>query len=244
MLERILGIENRLIFRRICRSAQLKLSYNLNSSSLSTLKDVFEHREYSDYFPFYEKVTVVDVGAHYGFFSIFASRNTNPKSVVYAIEPSHRNFQVLKQNLLSTSVSNVIPVKAAIGKDKRNGVLYEGVSVNNSLISNYPLLGERRAESKVQITDLSSMMNEYQIEEIDFLKMDCEGSEYEIIYHTPRAVFERIKVLSLEFHDLKDEAFTGKRLILKLQEYGFDIVRFKYNETVMDLNYGKIVGIR
>ena len=244
MLERILGIENRRIFRRICRSAQLKLSHKLNKGGISTLRDIFEYREYSDYFPFYEKVTVVDIGAHYGFFSLFASKNTNPQSVIYAIEPSSKNFAVLKQNLLSNSVANVIPLKKAIGKEKRNGVLYEGISVNNSLISDYPFLTDRGKESKVEITDLLSIMNEYQIEEIDFLKMDCEGAEYEIIYHTPRAVFERIKVLSLEFHDLKNEAFTGKRLVSKLKENGFAVVNFKYRRTVMDLNYGKIVGVR
>ena len=81
-----------------------------------------------------------------------------------------------------------------------------------------------------------------EIERIDFLKMDCEGAEYAILFNTPRSVFDKVYVISMEFHDMKNVKFTGNEIVKKLEENGFEIVKFEYERTGLDLNYGRIVG--
>ncbi|MBK7009683.1 MAG: hypothetical protein IPH36_14180 [Saprospiraceae bacterium] len=46
----------------------IKLDAESNLESLFTLEEVFVQRSYADYFPFYKKATIVDIGAHKGYF--------------------------------------------------------------------------------------------------------------------------------------------------------------------------------
>jgi hypothetical protein len=48
----------------------------------------------------------------------------------------------------------------------------------------------------------------------------------------------------MEFHDLKDNRFTGETIIKILVEKGFKIVKYKFDKTLMNLNYGKIIGTK
>ena len=49
-------------------------------------------------------------------------------------------------------------------------------------------------------------------QKIDFLKIDCEGSEYDILYNLDSNLYAKIKVISLEFHDLNEQKKSGHSL--------------------------------
>ena len=85
---------------------------------------------------------------------------------------------------------------------------------------------------------------ENKLEKVDFLKIDCEGAEYSILENTPGNIYDRITTISMEFHDLKEKYFTGEHLIRTLIMNGFKIVKYEYERTYMDLNYGKIIGTK
>ena len=72
------ALSKRRQFDAIVAANELNLEFGLNKNELPTLRSVFARREYSDWFPFYENAVVLDVGAHYGYFSIFASRKSCP----------------------------------------------------------------------------------------------------------------------------------------------------------------------
>jgi FkbM family methyltransferase len=229
-------------FSRICNVVGLNLDFSKNKDAVDVLKAIFEEREYADYFPFYKKVTVVDIGAHYGYFSIFAAKNTSPNSRIFSIEPSQSNFETLNENLKDGKIENVTTHQIAIGGENGTLDLYTGRSVNHSIIGDYALLGSEKNTQKVEVKTLEQFINENNIEKIDFLKMDCEGAEYSILFHTPAYVFDKITTISMEFHDLKNVEFTGEEIVKKLRENGFEIVKFGYGRTGLDLNYGRIVG--
>jgi len=63
-LKRILRRDKK-TFSRICKLVGLNLNFSKNMDGIEVLKAIFEEREYADHFPFYKKVTVVDIGAHY-----------------------------------------------------------------------------------------------------------------------------------------------------------------------------------
>ncbi len=231
-------------FKKISKHCELNISYQSNRDAVTVLEDIFVSREYSDYFPFYEKATIVDIGAHYGYFSIFASKNTHKESNILAIEPSKKNYKILKENLENCKITNVKPLQVAVGEKESVGELYEGSSVNNSIIEDYPLLGQEKNKSIIKILDLNSLIEQNNIEVIDFLKLDCEGAEYSIILNSTTSVFEKIKVLSMEFHDLKNPNFTANKLVQKLKENKFDIAKYTYDKTNLNLNYGKLIAIK
>lgn len=60
------------------------------------------------------------------------------------------------------------------------------------------------------------------IQKCDFLKVDCEGTEYEILYSPPRDIFERIESITIEYHE---QFGTGKGTELKdfLVQQGYNV---------------------
>jgi hypothetical protein len=96
----------------------------------------------------------------------------------------------------------------------------------------------------VEAKTLEEIVLENKLGKVDFLKMDCEGAEYSILENTPGNIYDRITTISMEFHDLRDNNCTGEHLIRILIKNGFKIVKYKYERTHMNLNYGKITGTK
>jgi len=59
------------------------------------------------------------------------------------------------------------------------------------------------------------------IKQIDLLKMDCEGSEYPILYDSPETIWPLIKCIIIEVHDLDTEKRNAAFLFNFLEEKGF-----------------------
>jgi FkbM family methyltransferase len=232
------------IFYDLCKSNNLNLNYEDNKTEFVILQDIFKNREYSDYFPFYKKVTILDVGAHYGYFSIFAKHNSGEGSKIIAIEPNKGNFKQFKKNILDCKLDNISCYNYAIGEKSGVSKLFHGQNPNHSIVDSYLLANKKRDFEEVEVKTLEELVLETDLKRIDFMKMDCEGAEYSIFNSTPDYIFDRITTISMEFHDLKDKNFTVENIIGRLMENKFRIVKFHYEPTSMNLNYGKLIGTK
>ncbi|MCB0596325.1 MAG: FkbM family methyltransferase [Lewinellaceae bacterium] len=232
---------NRSAFRRICRANGIQLSYRLQRRGLGVLREVFAARAYADYFPFYEEAVIVDVGAHFGYFSIFASLNAGPEATIISVEPSQHNYNILRRNIRDSKVENVYPIRAAIADTAGEADLYLSRPENHSLFRE----GDGPVETeKVRSITLDTLLQEQDLEEIDFLKLDCEGAEYPILLEAGSALLDRITTISLEFHDLKRQEYTGLALALHLKAYGFEIAKFTHSPTSRDRNHGFLIATK
>jgi hypothetical protein len=59
------------------------------------------------------------------------------------------------------------------------------------------------------------------------MKLDCEGSEYEIVFNTPRDLFKNIKRIAIEVHEpkyfnLDPETYNRKKFISYLEGLGYE----------------------
>lgn len=232
------------IFYNLCRTNNLTLSYEDNKTEFVILQDIFRNREYSDYFPFYKNVTILDIGAHYGYFSIFAKHNSEEGSKIIAVEPNKGNYKQFKKNILDCKLDNIRCYNYAIGEKSGVSKLYHGHNPNHSIVESYLLTNEKSDFEEVEVKTLEEFILETDLKRIDFMKMDCEGAEYSIFSSTPNYIFDRITTISMEFHDLKDKNFTVEDIIGKLLENKFRIVKFNYEATSMNLNYGKLIGTK
>jgi FkbM family methyltransferase len=143
---------------------------------------------------------VIDIGANIGAFTVWIAR-ANPKARIIAVEPDPRNLTFLSRNLFRNAVTNVSVVPAACGGEKGEGVIYaRGSGALHSLFSNdmqgstfYPLY-------KAAIVTLEEIFDQYSVERCDLLKIDCEGSEYDILFSSSVKTLSRISKISLEYH--------------------------------------------
>jgi len=237
-------LTNKKTFLRICSANGLNLQYELNRREIPVLAEIFENREYADYFPFYQKACILDIGAHYGYFSLFASLNAGPESKILAFEPFPDNFDILTRNITDCGLKNIESFNCALNDCEGRAKIYGGQSVNNSLVEDFGMIDKEQKAVEVDTKTLEQVLRENKLDKIDFLKMDCEGSEYVILENTPALVFDKIITISMEFHDMKSAEFNGNYLIKKLVGYGFKIVKYEYSRTTMGINYGKIIGTK
>lgn len=226
---------------KIAQVNGLKLDAEGNLESLFTLEEVFIQRSYADYFPFYKKVTILDVGAHKGYFSLFAFNNVLQGSTIIAVEPNGNNSSVLKKNLHQNQVSGVHVVHAAIHTSDEKIKLFTSESENHSLVVD---TAKKNEFTVVQGIQLATLMADFQVERVDFLKLDCEGAEYEVLYKLPKAIYEKIEVISMEFHDLKQTGSTALDLADHLMQMGYEILKLEHRASHKNLNYGRLIARR
>ena len=227
---------NRMKFFQTCDRLGLSLDYQKNKQAATLFYNIFLQKEYADYFPFYEQATVVDIGGHFGFFSMFASRNLAQGASIYVYEPHPSNYQLLVENIERNKIQNVAAFQLAVSNQKSMKTLYEHTSYNHSINTNSK---KTIQVESIQLADISSMNK---IEKIDFLKMDCEGAEYDILLHADSSVFNKITTISLEFHDLREQNVRPQQLVNKLVNEGFDMKKYTFSDSYSGSNYGRIIA--
>jgi FkbM family methyltransferase len=162
---------------------------------------------------------VVDIGAHIGYFSVFLGV-LNPKCHVLSYEIDKGNFEKLKQNINNCGALNVIPIHSAV-TDKCGFVNYFSgrdcsefsttkISFSNSAtIVNEGLI----AVGTVNSITLNDVIEGNNLDYVDFLKLDCEGAEFEILYSTTKENFKKIKAIGGEYHEY------GRQTVHELIDY-------------------------
>ncbi len=125
--------------------------------------------------------TVFDIGAHWGGFSILFGKLVGETGKVYSFEPSSLNFRYLKKNVCINNLKNIIRIyKYAVGSKEEviKLALAESSSGHNSIVrSDIPV---KRYEEVKQIS-LDNFIEKNHIDKIDFLKVDVEGYELEVL---------------------------------------------------------------
>jgi len=131
-----------------------------------------------------ENDIVFDIGAHIGFFSYFASQKGAKE--VYAFEPNPYVFEILKKHAEMWS-DKIKPFEIALSFQNGEVELFvhEKIGLGSTILQNREnssLKFNRYNESiRVKTMTLDSFVKEYNVERVDFIKIDAEGSEREIL---------------------------------------------------------------
>jgi FkbM family methyltransferase len=142
---------------------------------------------------------VVDIGAHVGAFTIFASLHGAAR--IIALEPSPLNAAYFRRNIERNHVTRVELVEAAVGALEGRATLALGrFSVGNVLVE---AVTEHEVGNTVDVrtTTLAGIFAEHRLDRIDFLKIDCEGSEGALLSAAPPELLARVDRMALEYHD-------------------------------------------
>lgn len=192
---------------------------------LYTIGEVIEGRVYEKYFDNIDRdlrsSVVIDVGACIGVFSIFVSAVHLCKA--YALEMDSSNFSLLEKNIaLNNDNCDVVCHNKAI--TSQNGIV--------KYIHGYDMVGSRVVDKHIMneefrtitSTTLKNFLDSEGIRNVGLLKMDCEGSEYEIIIGLENSVLERIEKISFEYHLTKpDSKILLKKTLSRLKRFYNDV---------------------
>jgi len=168
---------------------------------------------------------VIDVGANVGVFAAFAATRA-PGVKVYAYEPFPGNIEWLQRNMNESKLSNVNIRAQAMAGAQGERVLHVNPEswIVHSLVREDG--GDGKQDISVKCLSLDEALDAEGIAHCDLLKLDCEGSEYEILQGCSPAALRRVRRIVGEYHD-GAELGTGESLCRFLESHAFRIDRFE-----------------
>ncbi len=173
---------------------------------------------------------VLEAGANIGYYALLSAKYVGKKGFVYCVEPSSENYEFLKRNKEINNLKNMELRKMALGD--KNGEetlnLFEGGNLNTlkKNISSKP-----RGKEKVKVMTIDSFLKNKRKPNI--IRMDVEGSEYEIIKGA-RELLEKSppKLIFIELHGFYMGLEKSEELLRNLKEKGYEISFFSLEKNI------------
>jgi len=168
-----------------------------------------------------ENTLCVDIGANVGAFSFAAAQHY--KNVV-ALEPVEKNYQLLEKVRNLEKLENLEVLPLAVGaEDSTDRYIYvdDNFSGDPTLYTTSQETGKKQRINMVSYDSLTAMLREeYEVPYIDYLKIDCEGAEYEFLWDED---LSNVKTIIMEIHGvpphLEGSGITERGFIEHLFKY-------------------------
>jgi len=166
---------------------------------------------------------VFDVGAHFGFFSYYAVQNGAKE--VYAFEPNPYVFEILKKNAELWS-ERIKPNQLALSSQNGEVVLF----IPDNILSGWATVLQNRLNNykksvKVKTTTIDEFVKDNEIERVDFIKIDTEGAEREIIKGAKETIREFKPKMAIAAYHLPDDKKVIPELVLSIRDdYKYKLV--------------------
>jgi FkbM family methyltransferase len=170
---------------------------------------------------------VVDVGAHYGRYTLIAAKRIGPKGKVIAIEADPKNFDMLNKNIklneLSEHVitlnfaatSNKSKVKLSIPEKKSGHTIYSSIIPDRAPTEKF---------IEVNANTLDNLLHEngISIEEVNWIKIDVEGAELEVLKGATNVLSKNKDIsLLIEIHNIENGKNLYRPIMDLLDNYNF-----------------------
>ena len=203
LLQKVFGINVFPVsFIKLRNGQKFVVKKNKLDVDLFTLTEVIYDKVYNPpFFDIQPNDIVLDIGANKGYFSLYAARTVNAQ--VYCFEPVPNLFDIIKENIQINNTTNIFPQNVAVSNKsgKTDFFLAEKDNVAHSLFNALPSM----KKIEVETVTLEDFCKKHALKKINFLKMDCEGSEYDILLGATKEFLSSIEKISMEYHDGSNE---------------------------------------
>ncbi|MDB5121463.1 MAG: Methyltransferase, FkbM family [Sphingobacteriales bacterium] len=179
-------------------------------SFVSTYKELFQCDIYK-FNPSNTSSTILDCGANMGLSVLYFSKNY-PNHTIVAFEPDENIFNILKENVESFNLKNVILHQKAVWTRSETLKFYSDGGMGGRIDNAY-----RGQEPK--IIEAVPLLD-YLTDEIDFLKIDIEGAEDEVLKYCDENL-KKAKHIFFEYHNNINNPQTLHELLELVKKNGF-----------------------
>jgi FkbM family methyltransferase len=140
--------------------------------------------------------TIVDLGSNIGF-SVLHFKSKYPRARIIAVEPEQKNFALLQKNV--EKYTDVHCLNYAVWHTTKNLGIYDSglgeygyrvVEANDKQVGSVPTI------------TMNEIIDKYNIDHIDILKIDIEGAEKELFSTNYESWLPKVRCIVIELHDL------------------------------------------
>jgi FkbM family methyltransferase len=169
----------------------------------------------------------VDVGAHFGFFTLLASELVGPEGRVVALEPMPETFARLARNVAEhRSCDNITPLQSAAYSSAATltfcdyGLVYS--AFNSAFGARLPSGRRSCGEVRVAARTCDDLVGTLGLPRVDVIKIDAESSELHVVRGAQRTIarFRPRIVVEVGDFDLPGVA-SSRELVQSLLALGY-----------------------
>lgn len=180
---------------------------------------------------------VFDVGANVGVFTTYAASSARGVKV-FSFEPMPKAYTSLEKNVKVNNFKDITLEQLALS-GSTGAIKFYTTDVHDGCHSMYNR-GEEYTEITVQAETLENYCKLKNITKIDFLKLDCEGGEYDILLNMNTNFLKNsISKISMECHDDFVPGMTHEKIKSLLEKNNFSVFvdkGFLYGKNNLLLN--------
>lgn len=181
------------------------------SSFLFMYDEIFKKKIYT-FDTTEQKPYVIDCGSNIGLSVIFF-KQLFPHAEIVAFEPDPVIYQVLQKNIISAGVAEgVTCVGACLSAEQGSVTFYPDGSDGGSNINH--------GQATKEITVPAVVLSDYITKSVDFLKIDIEGAEFEVL-SSSRESLAKVKNIFVEYHSQTAQAQNLDDILSILKSAGF-----------------------
>ena len=193
-----------------------------NGSDISVFIQILFREEYKPLISLFKRLNLsitnfIDAGANVGFSSLYLSAFF-PNSTFICLEPNPGNFAALSHNIgQNIKENNFILLQKALWN--KSVQLSGSNDFRDGKDWSFSVKEESGIEGDIEGVTMDWILQKYNFDEVDFLKIDIEGAEASL-FENKRSVeswIDKIKVMAIEIHE---ETTSGFKIENMLQNFG------------------------
>ena len=192
------------------------------NDAYDSFSEIFIQQEYSVFIPDESLTNILDLGAHYGYFSLWL-QSKRPKDEIHSlmVEPSHRCQRSLEEMAKYPRLAGRFKyLQAAIGNpEEKHTRFYERPFMGGSLFSSSAEDGYYDVKT-LSLSDEPSLKDQ----SFDLIKCDLEGAEWDFLIHYS-SLLKNSKFLVMEWHSWHSGGGSFPKIEKKLTEIGFQTIK-------------------
>jgi len=163
---------------------------------------------------------VFDIGAHLGYYSLLLAKCVGPAGRVVSFEAAPKNFSKLQRNILINKLDNVQLMNLAVFS--KSGMIGMSVSPTDNGSGDWSISRQLQGDSiQVQTISLDQFSEANHILP-DFIKIDVEGAEYDVLMGGRETIARSQPIMLIELHHF-DADISANRVPDLLSKWNYRI---------------------
>lgn len=175
---------------------------------LHGIKEIFIEGVYNQKLS--ENAYIIDCGAHIGL-SIIYLNHICPTAHIVCFEPDTKNFELLEKNISSHNLKNIEAKKEAIWTENTSLTFIQDGNMGSKI-------GNNTSSNSVEVK--ATRLKDYLDKKVDFLKMDIEGAEYQVLKDISERL-ENVSKIFIEYHGTFEQNNELLEILNILSKAGF-----------------------
>lgn len=184
-------------------------------------------------------MTVLDLGANIGFYSLLARSVVGPGGNVYSFEPFPENISLLRQSIHENKFENMTLIEAAVSDKSGESFLYlspDACSEHSMLDLDFDY-NKNQSQKKLKIQALN--IDDYFVsfdDKIDFIKMDIEGSEFRALDGMKKTLEQNQQIsIMTEFwpNGFRKDGKAPQDFLKRLVDLGFELFHIDSSNSTL-----------